>query len=318
MYFCCTKIFLETDVMFKHLLVPLDGSKLAEAVIPVVAYLAPILNASVMLIHVIESGAAKEIHGDRHLTNPKEAYTYLTEIARHQLPEGLAVQYHVHEEETKQVAPSIFQHSSEFHSDLVVLCTHGRRGVREFLFGSIAQQVIALGACPVLVLSPQRSPGAQEFSLSKILVPLDGNQQHEQCLPMAADLARACRAALHLVMVVPNYENLTDEPAAAGRLLPGTAFAMLDLAQQGGEQYLRECSKRISMGGIPLSGEVIRGEPIYQVIQAVERTRSDLIILGTHGKKATEAFWSGSLTPKIAARTTTPLLLVPVSDSKKG
>ncbi len=305
--------------MFEHLLVPLDGSKLAESVLPAVAYLAPTLQSSVMLIHVIESAAHKEIHGDRHLTEPGEALAYLQDAARRRLPESIRVEFHVHEEKEKQLAQSIFRHSHEFHSEMVILCTHGRHGMRDFLFGSIAQQVIALGACPVLVLPAEWNRPAQEardFTISKILVPLDGDRQHEQCLPVAAEIARACRAALHLVMVVPYYEHLTDEPAAAGRLLPGTALAMLDLAQEGGEQYLRECSARLEAADIPMSGEVIRGEPIYQVIQAAEDTGSDLIILGTHGKKATDAFWSGSLTPKIASRTRTPLLLVPVSHSK--
>ena len=59
--------------MFKHLLVPLDGSPLAEAALPAAAYLAQKLGASVTLLHVIEQDAPQEIHGERHLTDPDEA-----------------------------------------------------------------------------------------------------------------------------------------------------------------------------------------------------------------------------------------------------
>jgi nucleotide-binding universal stress UspA family protein len=59
--------------MFKHLLVPLDGSRLAEAALPAAACLAEQLGASITLIHIIERDASGEIHGERHLTTPDEA-----------------------------------------------------------------------------------------------------------------------------------------------------------------------------------------------------------------------------------------------------
>ncbi len=71
--------------MFKQLLVPLDGSRLAEAALPAAPYLAHILNASVKLVHIIEKNAPKEIHGDRHLTDNEEARTYLEDVAKHAL-----------------------------------------------------------------------------------------------------------------------------------------------------------------------------------------------------------------------------------------
>ena len=299
--------------MFKHLLVPLDGSKLAESVLPAVRYLAEIGKASVTLIHVMEYGAGKEIHGDRHLTEYGEACNYLNRTAQHYLPKGLEVQCHVHREEERHVARSIVQHSHEYYSDLIMLCTHGRRGMRDLLFGSIAHQVIAYGTCPGLVIRPEWIRPSGDFSLSQLLVPLDGNPQHEQCLPLAADLAQACGAALHLLMVVPEFENLTDGNAAAGRLLPGTAMAMLDLAEQEAEVYLRERCTHLRSTGMELSGEVSRGDPASGIVGVAQRLRADLIVLGTHGKTATDAFWSGSLTPRIAAKTAMPLLLIPVS-----
>jgi nucleotide-binding universal stress UspA family protein len=67
--------------MFEHLLVPLDGSRLAEAALPAAATLSKTLGARVTLIHVIERGAPQEIHGQQHLSDPAEASVHVGEVA---------------------------------------------------------------------------------------------------------------------------------------------------------------------------------------------------------------------------------------------
>ena len=131
--------------MFKHLLVPLDGSKLAEAALPAAVLLSKALGATVTLLHIIEKDAPQEIHGDRHLTNNDDACRYLDDVAQKFFPPETQVDSHVHTEEVKDVARSIVDHSGEFAPDLIVLCAHGEGGWREVMVGSIAQQVIARG-----------------------------------------------------------------------------------------------------------------------------------------------------------------------------
>ena len=143
--------------MFKRLLVPLDGSSLAESVLPTVVYLAQTIGASVTLIHVIERNAPPEIHGERHLTNSADACTYLASVTDQVFPAEVKVEQHVHSSEVKDVARTITEHVDEFESDLIVMCTHGRGGLRDWLFGSIAQQVIALGPTPILTNMRRRS-----------------------------------------------------------------------------------------------------------------------------------------------------------------
>src|SRR5450830_595606 len=82
--------------MFKHILVPLDGSKLAESALPVAASLAKTLKAPVTLLHVIEQGAPEEVHRDRHLTDSAEAEAYLSGIAQSDFPPKTKVDWHVH------------------------------------------------------------------------------------------------------------------------------------------------------------------------------------------------------------------------------
>ncbi|HEX9029706.1 MAG TPA: universal stress protein [Anaerolineales bacterium] len=297
--------------MFKHLLVPLDGSHLAESAVPVAAHLAQSLGSSVTLVHLIEQDAPKEIHKDRHLTNPEEAEVYLKEIASRAFSPETRVDWHVHTIQVKDVAAGIVDHTQEMGPDLIVMCTHGRGGVRDWLMGSIAQQVVATGTIPVLLI-PAKDGSHAVFPCRLALVPLDGVTDHEQGIPVAVEFARSCGVALYLLMVVPTLSDLKAEKAATGRMLPGAMTAMLDLAEQGGKGYLAGHLERLRSMKITAAAEVARGDPQAVIENTVERVQADLIILGTHGKTGLDAFWSGSLTPRLSAHSQVPLLLIPV------
>jgi nucleotide-binding universal stress UspA family protein len=297
--------------MFKRLLVPLDGSHLAEAALPVAAYLAQTLAAPVILIHVIERDAPKAVHGERHLTNEDEACAYLSQVAAGSFPPGVQVEPHVHTSAVSDVADSIAQHVKEFGTDLIIMCAHGHGGLRRWLFGPIAQQVIVLGKTPVLLIQPDENQSAPAFACRRLLVPLDGNPDHEQGLVVAEALARACAASVHLVSVIQTLDTLSGQRAATARMLPGTTSALLNLKQQGAEEYLQQQVKPLQTAGITATVEVARGDPAKLIARAAQQVKADLIVLGTHSKTNLDAFWSGSITPKIAGQTRIPLLLAP-------
>jgi nucleotide-binding universal stress UspA family protein len=307
--------------MFKHLLVPLDGSALAEAALPAASYLVQTLGASATLIHIIEADAPQEIHGERHLSEPGEAYSYL-EGAAQVFPPGASVECHVHTLPASDLARGIVEHVDEFAPDLIVMCTHGSGGLRGLVVGSIAQQVIALGKTPVLLIHPSPASGGGTGGggswgpLHRLLVPLDGNADHEQGLSFAAGLAVACEADLHLLMVVHTSGSLTWQSAATARLLPSMTDAYLDLAQEEAVAYLRRTVEKLRGTGIGLAAEVQRGDPADVIVKTAARVEADLIVLGTHARSQMEAFWSGSVTPKVAGRSPLPLLLVPVTETE--
>jgi nucleotide-binding universal stress UspA family protein len=298
--------------MFKHLLIPLDGSRLAESVLPSVVYLARVTGATVTLLHVIERDAPQEVHGEHHLTNADDACIYLGQVAERTFPPEmrLSIVEHVHTVEVGNVAQSIVEHVGEFAPDLIVLCSHGSGGLRDFLYGSIAQQVIAMGKTPVLVIEPEGK--MPDTGYRRTLIPLDGNPDHEQSIPIVTDLAKACGASLHLLVVVPTPDTLTPQQAATGRLLPSTTNAILELAQEDAVAYLRDKLDQLKAEGLTVSAEVARGDPTAAIVATADRISADLIVLGTHGKAGWDAFWAGSVTPRIADRTRRHLLLVPV------
>lgn len=296
--------------MFKRLLVLLDGSPLAETAVPIAAQLARLVDGRLTLLHIVERHAPTEVHHVRHLANVAEATAYLDDVAQRSFLVDLQVDTHVHTNAVNDVTRSIVEHAAELHADLIVMCTHGRGGPRRFLFGSNAQQVIAHGTTPVLLIPPRLSEKPPQFNLRQILVPLDGNSDHEQGLPVAIELAQIAHAAIHLVVVVPKIESLKDEKAATGKLLPLTTTVILDMEQQGADDYLQTQMAKIQSRGLAVQAEVSRGDPASAVLEAVRRANADLIVLGTHGKTGMDAFWSNSITPKVSDQSPAPVLLV--------
>jgi nucleotide-binding universal stress UspA family protein len=298
----------------RNILVPLDGSKLSETVLPLAALLAQQNQAKLILFHVIEQRPPDTVHGEHHLTNQVEASTYLEEVSQ-SLPDQVIIDRHVHASAEKNVAESIVTHSKEMGVDLIVMCAHGQSGLQKRIFGNIAQDVLTMGDVPVLLLSPEQELITKSCQCQCILVPLDGDPDHEAGLDMAAELAQTCHASLHLVMVIPELSTLPGEQAASAMLLPSAASELLELSSEQGEIYLADLIGKLLDKHIPVTGEVQRGDPAKQIVRAAKEFQADMIVLGTHSKTAMNAFWTGSVTPKIATQTHLPLLLVPVHDS---
>jgi len=298
--------------MFKHILVPVDGSEMAEAALPAAAYLAEKLDARITLMHVIEKNAPSEVHGQRHLHSASEAAAYLKQMARRHFPAHLSVDCHVHTAEVDNVAASIVAHANELSHDLVVMCSHGRGAALHLFLGCIAQRVIGLDSRPVLITHPNEAGKAPSFSCRHILVPLDGEPEHAQALPESTALARACAATLHILTVIPNLATLSGDGAMASRVLPGTTSRLLDFSTQDAEKYLDPLAEQLTAEGFEASAHVLRGDPAKVIIDAALNAQIDLIVLATHGKSGMDAFWAGSVAHKICSQSKVPLLLIPV------
>ena len=296
--------------MFRHILLPLDGSRLAESALPAAVGLSQSLHASVTLLHVIEKGAPEEIHGEKHLVREQEALEYLQMIAVTYFS-GSDVKTHVHTQEVDHVGMSIIEHSAEFDYDLIIMCSHGHGGLRKAITGSIAQYIIGRGKIPVLLIQPGEG-GKTAAQISKVLVALDSKPEHESGLALTLDLAKALGASVHLVHVIPDLTKLAEIRAEAGRVLPAAAQVMMEMNEAGGREYLIAKSAVLVDAGITTSYEIRHGDTARQIIQAADAYQADVIVLATHGKAGIQAFWSGSVAPKVANLTHSPLLLAPV------
>ena len=298
--------------MFRHILVPLDGSRMAEAALSAASFLSEKFNAVVTLIHIIEKNAPHEVHGQYHLSNAGEAAAYLKNTARRAFPEIIQVNIHVHTEGVENVAASIVEHTSELDYDLIIMCSHGRGRAFHLFLGSIAEKIISIGTYPVLLIRLDKDGDIMPFSCSSLLLPLDGNPDHEQALPIAKELAWACHSVIRLAVVIPGIGTLSGQEVTVSRFLPGTMSKMLEIYVANAEEYLQGQLKTLQDENINADASLLRGDPAAVIDNVVQQFKIDLIVMATHGKSGMDAFWAGSVGHKVSSRSKIPILLIPV------
>jgi len=296
--------------VYRRLIVPLDGSHLAEAVLPVVEQIALLSGGTVVLLHVLERGAPSTVHGERHLKAEDEANLYLTGLADRLRAQEITVEVHAHEVPEGDVARSIVAHVAEEGGDLIVLCTHGSGGVRELLFGSIAQQVLKRGAIPVLLVRAVPEGVTPAFAPKRVLVPLDGTAGAEVALTPAQDMARLFKAVVHIVMVVATAGTVRGEQQALAQVMPAATRAALELEESEAQEYLDRVADRVRTEGITATTEVRRGDPTRALADEASEPDVGLVVVATHGRAGVQAICAGSVTARLLARTRAPLLLL--------
>jgi nucleotide-binding universal stress UspA family protein len=311
---------LQADVTIHRILVPLDGSRLAEFVLPVGVSLARHLGARLTLLHVMERGARSSVHGERHLTDIAESDRYLAGVAARCGAAGVETETHVHPNPEGNVAQSIVAHAADLDADLVVLATHGAGGARRVLFGSVAQQVLGRGSRPVLLIrQPESGPSPaidrDGLTLRRVLVPLDGGPAAEAALPFAATFARAYRAEIALLRIVPTLSTISGERATAAKLVPTAAAATLDYEEADAQRYLRALAELLHAVGIGVSWGVGRGDAAQGVLDEAAASDAELLLMASHGRTGLGAVFTGSVASKVVARYTRPILLVRAPDS---
>jgi len=296
---------------FQRLLVPLDGSRLAECVLPVVQRSAELFHCRITLLHVLEKNAPSSIHGDTHLRAFAEAEGYLAKIAERLKAAGLQVDHHTHEAPQGDVPRCMAEHAQELDQDLIVLCTHGMGGMRRLVFGSNAEQVLTHGATPVMLIQPDNQGITCPFGPERILVLVENTAAARPALTISEDLAGVARARLYLLMVVPTLASMSAEQAASGRLTPRTTRHILELTAEETALFLQEEVDRLNAGNILASGRVGRGAPAAVLIDVAREINADLVVIAARGLAGLSAFWADAITRKVASAYPCTLLLIP-------
>jgi nucleotide-binding universal stress UspA family protein len=296
---------------FRRLLVPLDGSRLAECVLPVVQRAAELFHCAITLLHVIEKRAPSSIHGDTHLQVSGEAEKYLAALAERLIAVNLQVDCHVHEVPQGDVPRCIAEHARELDQDLIVLCSHGMGGMRRLVFGSNAEQVLSHGATPVMLVQPNEQGVAFPFGPDRVLALVDDTPETRPALEISEAVASQGRARLYLLAVVPTLTSMSAEQAASGRLTPRTTRQILDLAADEATLFLQNEVNRLIVREILASGRVARGAAAAVLIDFAREINADLVVLAVSRVAGLSAFWADAITHKVAAAYPCTLLLVP-------
>jgi nucleotide-binding universal stress UspA family protein len=298
--------------MFSNLLVPLDGSKLAESVLPVVRRLAERLGCEVKLLHVIEKRPPSRIHGDAHLQDAAGAERYLELIVERLKSWGLNVSSHVHEVPQGDVPRCIAEHAEELEQDLIVLCTHGSGGFKRFVFGTNAEQVLMHGRTPVVLIKTDEYGRAPDFGPRSIIAFLDCTPHSDPVLTACSELAMIFQAKLHLLYVVPTAGSVTPEEVPGARLAPTTTRLLLDLETEQTIGRMKEHLQLLLARNVEASGNVERGQAEPAIVGTATDRQADIVAMATMGLAGIGAFWANDLVSRICASYEGALLLFPV------
>jgi nucleotide-binding universal stress UspA family protein len=297
-----------------RILLPLDGSRLAESAIPAATEIAVGWGADLILLHVLELRAPETVHGEPHLAELREARSYLARVESDLREIGIRVDAHAHEPGVPDVAHGLARHADELQADLIVLCSHGSGGLRDFLLGNIPQQTLKRAARPVLLVRPPVPRGGWGLGKRPWVVAVEPSAHGPSALPLVAELCRALDVPVQLVTVVPTRKTLSPDRRVAADLAPRTASSLLDMEERDAGDYLEKLAVGLRAVGLDVGVRLARGARVREVLRELDRKDAALLVVATHRKVGIAGLLAGSFAVGIANKTPCPILLVPAEE----
>ena len=288
--------------MPKRILVPLDGSPLAERAAPYAWELARRTRASLVLLRAAAGAPDEE--------PAREAEAYLQQVASRLGEPGAEARVLAGGAGLAgaEVAHVIADEARNAGADLIVMSTHGRSGLGRWVYGSVAEAVLARAPVPVLLVRAWHAePRPVVFGeRPEVLVPLDGSPLAEAALPVAEGLARDLSGEISLVRAVPHPDVVFAPDAMMGSYL---VEEQSDLEAEARE-YLRALHERYEKEGRTVHAESHTGDAAG-VIAAVSQERgAALVVMTTHGHTGLTRLVFGSVAAGVLREGTAPVVLV--------
>jgi len=295
--------------MFEHMLVPLDGSPLAECVLPHTVALARALGSRVTLLRVLEPTRV----GDRSASmdpldwhmRVADARTYLEGLKGRLLGIDLPTEFALLE---GQAAERVVDFARRQGVDLIVLSSHGQSGLSGWNISSVVQKIIMRAYVPTMIVRAYQDSllDLTGCRYGRVLVPLDGSQRAECVLPLATALAQFHAADLLLVHVACRPEMPRRVPAASQDV--ELAEQIVERNRTEASRYLEELRSRLAFG---VETQLLTAPGVAAALHdLVEQEKVDLVVLSAHGYSGGSRWPYGSVTTSFIAYGTGPLLIV--------
>jgi nucleotide-binding universal stress UspA family protein len=287
---------------YKKILVPLDGSEIAEKALPFVKSIARLRNSNVILFAV--SLTVFVDRRDRLFTSYLEANA--KELNEEGIKTTTATSY-------GDVAREIVKYANNNNNkiDLIVMATHGYSRAKQWMFGSITQKVLYGTKIPVLLIKSKSPDVSVEFN--RILLPLDGSPFSESALPYAVGLAKNTKNEILLLHIceppiVPSYGSRPISPT--WKKHRDDMWAEMEGLSKS---YLKKTMAALKKKGIKVKSKVIKAqgtEVTKTIMQISKEENTDLIIIATRGRSDVSSWVYGSIANRIVDEFSQPILLI--------
>lgn len=286
----------------RKIIVPTDFSDQSEVALRTAAVLAQRNDASVHLLHAIRLPL---FHTSHDVNVPQTIWEGLRKAARERMYES---QYLLEEagvsevelivSDAHQPAETIEASAREIDADLVVMATHGRRGIAHAFLGSVTERTIRSAPCPVLTV---KNTGVHEMPPRRILVPTDFSTCSDRAIDLACSLARHSAAdidVLHVLDRLPDYLRYRSEEAVDFE----------KRIREASMDRLQRVESKLTGEGFSVETHLADGTPADVIARQADRLASDLIVMGTHGRTAFEHTMIGSVTEHAMRLAACPVL----------
>jgi len=299
--------------MFHTLVVPLDGSQLAERAVPYAIRLAQSSHARVVLLQAVLAPPPATLDGSDWEGNQVDAIaevrTYLTDMA-----DSLSGQVDSVEIATPygRAADKILEAVATYHADCVVMSTHGRTGFDHLLHGSVTEAVLAKCTVPVFVVyarpgeaaAPSLSP-----SSARLLVAQDGSSFDAPVLQAAVEMLGPRGEIVLVTVVTPPERILYDD---TGRHVLAYIDQQEESVTREARDYLTEVADSLRNGPKPITVKIAvrMGDAASGIAMAALDTQADLIVMATHGRTGINRAMFGSVAGTVLRTAATPVVLI--------
>jgi nucleotide-binding universal stress UspA family protein len=301
-------------------LAPIDGSPRALRALPWAAKLAG-PNGTVVLLRVVppqpsvsQAMEALAGEGEADLDHLQGAWaataTADLDQARKAL-EGSTVAI-ADEAVAGEADEAIVAAAERLGADFIAMASHGRGAIGRAIFGSVADRVTRESTVPVLVLRAADAEAAPEAIVRRIVVPLDGSPLARRALPIAAALAKAWRAPVHIVRAIDPATTMPVAPGVFGPA-PVVSAELADRvwreAEAEARQTVADAVTELQTAGVEATGGILNGSPFFAISEATHP--GDLLVLTSHGRGGVRRWLLGSVAEKLVREAPAPVLLVP-------
>jgi nucleotide-binding universal stress UspA family protein len=298
--------------MFDPVLVPLDGSLLAECALPHAVAIARAFDAKVVLLRVLEKNLASEKTQLFDLVNwqinKTGAKLYLEKTGARLQKAGLRIETTVLE---GLVAESITEFAQSQGMKLIILSSHGRSGLSQWGISSVTQKIIFSAPTSMLIIRAHQPPSSEliEGQYKRIMVPLDGSRRAENVLPMVTLLARFHKTWIHVVHVVKTPEMARQMPLAREDV--ELSERIVSRNREEAIRYLDQVRLHSTLDGIDVQTHLLTSDNAAAALhELAEKEGIDMVALSAHGYSGTSQWPYGGIVNNFVLYSKVPLLIV--------
>lgn len=297
--------------MFKKILLPLDGSELAERAIEPALMLAKQVNGKVILLQapVMDLVVSHPVAGGYGVLLPEqsseqafeEANQYLDQVQnKYRHPEVTLMKLVLEGDPASLIVDTAIAEKA----DLIVMSTHGRSGLDRFIMGSVTEKVLQKAPCPVLALRSGEP-------IQRVLITLDGSGMAESAVQPGLDLARGL-GAQPTILRVDNQEAYLDqrELNEINQLEPGLAEQVMEGFYNRIPDYVKRIVAEYEQEEGEIETAVAEGDPADYILRVAADKNSDVIVMATHGRTGLRRWLYGSTTHKVMRAANRSMLIV--------